>query len=255
MPARTKQRGVELGRGSDSGQNATAVRVEAPTIGIERLLWNAGVGCIAGIDEAGRGAWAGPVVAAAVILQPERTESLQDCVRDSKQLTARERSAAAVVIRREAVTFGVGVVPPIVVDEAGLSFAGQLAFWRAVRSLGCSPDYLLVDGFPLWSEAHRQAAVLQGDQRCLSIAAASVIAKVTRDQLMCGLESEEARYGFARHKGYGSPAHREALRTHGPSPHHRRSYQPVAEICAELGLLNPADRRNDREAAPADVGA
>ena len=207
-----------------------------PTLGIERLLWDANVGYVAGIDEAGRGAWAGPVVAAAVILHPQRTDRLFDCVRDSKQLTAKERTTAAAVIRDDAVAFGVSIVPPRVVDEAGLSFAGQLAFWRAVRALHLEPDYLLVDGFPLWSETHRQTAVLQGDQRSLSIAAASVIAKVARDELMCCLEADEPIYGFARHKGYGSPVHREALRAHGPSAHHRRSYVPVAEICAELGL-------------------
>src|SRR5438094_2163627 len=105
-----------------------------PTFEVEGLVWSTGLQHIAGIDEAGRGAWAGPVVAAAVILDPKKSKPLFDCVRDSKQLTARERVAAAQLIRKRAIAWGVGIVPPLVVDRAGLSFAGQLAFWRAVRS-------------------------------------------------------------------------------------------------------------------------
>jgi ribonuclease HII len=226
------------------------VRAETPTVGIERLLWDADLSLVAGIDEAGRGAWAGPVVAAAVVLRPEGHQDLFDCVRDSKQLTARERTAASVVIRSEALAWGVSVIPASVVDETGLSFAGQLAFWRAVKALPLRPEYLLVDGFPLWSGTYCQTAVFQGDQRSLSIAAASVLAKVTRDQLMSGLEDAPGTYGFAINKGYGSRTHREALRTFGPSEHHRRSYAPVAEVCAELGL--PWARHQWSDGQPGD---
>lgn len=207
----------------------------APTLAVEDLVWSGGLKHIAGIDEAGRGAWAGPVVAAAVILRRRGNEPLFDCVRDSKQLTAKERTSTATLIRRKALAWGVGIVPPQVVDHAGLSFAGQLAFWRAVRSLKLPPQYLLVDGFPLWSQATPQMAILQGDQRSLSIAAASILAKTTRDKLMSTLDSGTT-YGFNRNKGYGSAFHADALRTHGPSEYHRRSFKPVADICAEMSM-------------------
>ncbi len=203
---------------------------KAPSVGIEQILWDGGISQVAGIDEAGRGAWAGPVVAAAVVLDPHCLDELFPCVADSKLLTARERTDAAKVIRREAVGVGVGVVPVEVIDRAGLAFAVQLAFWRAVRGLSCQPEFLLVDGFPLWSDALPQAAVLQGDRRSLSIAAASIIAKVTRDGLMRALDESVPGYGFARHKGYGSTAHVAALNERGPSPHHRRSFKPVAAL-------------------------
>lgn len=203
---------------------------KAPSFGIEQILWNGGVLRVAGVDEAGRGAWAGPVVAAAVVLDRGRLDGLTPCVADSKLLKANERVEAAKVIRRQAVDVGVGIVPVEVIDNAGLAFAGQLAFWRAVHSLSSSPDFLLVDGFLLWSETLPQAAVLQGDRRCLSIAAASIIAKVARDQLMRALDASAPGYGFARHKGYGSRAHSAALSERGPSPHHRRSFKPVAAL-------------------------
>jgi ribonuclease HII len=160
--------------------------------------------------------------------------SIVDCigelvdVRDSKLLTARQRELAADVIRNLAVDVGIGVAPVEVVDELGLSCAGQLAFWRAVRSLSTPPEFLLVDGFPLWSDSVPQAAILQGDQRCLSIAAASIIAKVTRDEIMRGLDLSAPGYGFAQNCGYGTAEHREALRQFGPSPFHRRSFEPVS---------------------------
>jgi ribonuclease HII len=202
-----------------------------PSLEIEEILWRAGVEAIAGIDEAGRGAWAGPVVAAAVVLPRGRNRALSACVRDSKQLTPEGREAAAAVVRAEADAIGVGVVPATIVDEAGLAFAGQLAFWRAVQGLGVLPDFLLVDGFPLWSSSFRQAAIYQGDQRSLSVAAASIVAKVTRDALMCALDGVTGGYGFGSHKGYGSPTHAAALREHGLTSQHRRSFRPVAAIC------------------------
>lgn len=224
-----------------------------PDIRIERLLWGQGVYVVAGIDEAGRGAWAGPVVAAAVILPPEpdaleplATPSREASeggfvgVRDSKKLTPRQRTVAADVIRGVACGIGVGIVPPTIVDEMGLSFAGQLAFWRAVRGLKLDPHYLLVDGFPLWSPRVAQSAVLQGDGRCLSIAAASIIAKVTRDAIMTQLDVELPGYGFAHNVGYGTAEHANALRGLGPTAHHRRTWQPVAAICGST-VVQAAD--------------
>lgn len=220
-----------VSRKQPAGNSPRPAGSEPPSLRLERLLWSADVQCIAGVDEAGRGSWAGPVVAAAVILDRNWAPQLLETVRDSKQLTARERTSAAALIRNQCVSVSVGIVPAEIVDFAGLAFAGQLAFWRAVRGLDRRPDYLLVDGFPLWSEMVPQAAIFQGDARCLSIAAASIIAKVTRDELMASLEPDASLYGFAQHKGYSSRAHREALRLHGPSVHHRRSFKPVAEIC------------------------
>jgi ribonuclease HII len=224
-----------------------------PDTRIERLLWGRGVQLVAGIDEAGRGAWAGPVVAAAVVLPPnhEALDSLaspskEACesgfvgVRDSKTLTPRQRTVAAKMIRGVACAVGVGIVPPEIVDEMGLSFAGQLAFWRAVRRLPLVPHYLLVDGFPLWSPRFAQSAVLQGDGRCLSIAAASIIAKTTRDGIMIQLDHDLPGYGFAHNVGYGTAEHGNALRSIGPTSHHRRTWAPVAAICGS-SVVQDAD--------------
>ncbi len=224
--------------------------VVLPDLRVETLLWKRGVRLIAGVDEAGRGAWAGPVVAAAVVLPmddgllaalfPPTEEPAEDAVgfvgvRDSKQLTFEQRAAAERIVRAVAVAVGVGIVAPSVVDEIGLSFAGQLAFWRAVDALGQPPEHLLVDGFPLWSPRYRQTALIHGDARCISIAAASVVAKVTRDRMMAELDREAPGYGFARNRGYGTKGHASALRDFGPSVHHRRSYAPVsASLLAEL---------------------
>jgi ribonuclease HII len=217
-----------------------------PDLRVESLLWEQGVRLIAGVDEAGRGAWAGPVVAAAVIL-PCDADILRALVpgvhpgdgvpgfcgvRDSKQLTPAQRAAADAAVRSIATHIGIGVVAPSIVDEVGLSFAGQLAFWRAVDCLSAVPEHLLVDGFPLWSSRYAQTAVIHGDARCLSIAAASVVAKVARDNLMVELDGSFPGYGFATNRGYGSRSHADALRSLGPCVHHRRSYRPVSSIQA-----------------------
>jgi ribonuclease HII len=207
------------------------------------------------VDEAGRGAWAGPVVAAAVVLPPD-ADALQplmraavdpDCgarvppVQDSKQLSPAQRTCLARVVREVALGVGVGVVPCEIVDELGIAFAGQLAFWRAVRALPCEPEYLLVDGFPLWSDHLPQMAVLQGDGRSLSIAAASIVAKVTRDALMAEAHAQFPAYGFDRNCGYGTRTHQSALRDHGLSPLHRRSYAPVGAVEAMFRPAGPEE--------------
>jgi ribonuclease HII len=195
------------------------------------------------------------VVAAAVIL-PADAQSLagvigegvdETPVRDSKLLSPAQREVAAEAIRSVAVAVGVGVVPAEVVDGCGIAFAGQLAFWRAARDLTVEPDYLLVDGFPLWSPRYPQLAVLQGDRRCLSIAAASVIAKVTRDGIMRELGTAYPQYGFGQNAGYGTRRHREGLAEVGPCPYHRRSYAPVAAICGRDLVVEaqPAEELDD----------
>lgn len=221
-----------------------------PSLRLERRLWSEGLPWVAGIDEAGRGAWAGPVVAAAVVLPPRaRVPVALRAVRDSKMLTPLQRQRLVAPIRATASFVGVGVVPVELIDTLGLAWAGQLAFWRAVKDLGQDPSYLLVDGFPLWSPSYPQKAVIRGDQTVLSIAAASVVAKVTRDTIMEQLEDGQPDYGFARHKGYGSRSHRAALGALGPSVHHRRSFAPIAALlgCGEGDAheIEAAEREDD----------
>lgn len=202
-----------------------------PTWQEEAALAMAGYTHVAGVDEAGRGAWAGPVVAAAVVLPDAAVlRLLQAGVRDSKQLTWTQRDRLYDVIRHEATTVGVGIVPPTTIDEAGIVPATRQAMGQAIARLAPAPDHLLVDFVDLPDVQIPQRAIVKGDRRCLSIAAASVIAKVTRDRLMVALDAEYQGYGFARHKGYGTPGHRQALRERGVCPAHRRTYAPVRQL-------------------------
>ena len=193
---------------------------------------------VAGLDEAGRGSWAGPLVAGAVILPPTGLALLRrlDGLRDSKQLSAPERERYFELIGSCAVSVGVGIVSAAVVDVLGLGTAGRLAMERAARALDYEPDYLLIDAFPLSNVHCPQEAIIFGDALCLSIAAASVVAKVHRDRLMERLGSDYPGYGFERHKGYGTAAHARALRALGPSPEHRRSYAPIRAVLAAGSL-------------------
>jgi ribonuclease HII len=203
---------------------------------IESLLWQRGLARVAGLDEAGRGAWAGPVVASAVVLPPDpkvvaalmKPGEGFPGVRDSKQLSRAQREAASAVIHDEAVDVGIGIVPAEVIDEFGISCAGQLAFWRALDNLKEPPEFVLVDGFPLWSSRYRQLSVIDGDDCCVSVAAASIVAKVARDVHMAELDRSIPGYGFSQNCGYGTPAHQRALARYGPSLQHRVSYRPVA---------------------------
>lgn len=203
-----------------------------PTLAHEQWLWDRGLERLAGVDEAGRGALAGPLVAASVILPP-RLAMLDELagLRDSKLMTPRARERLAERIRGVALAVGVAMVPAGLVDGAGLSAAGQLAFARAVAALDLAPDFLLLDAFRLLDAAVPQLPLIRGDARCLSIAAASVIAKVTRDRLMHVLHTEYPHYAFDRHKGYATASHRTALAAVGPCPEHRRSYAPVRVWC------------------------
>ncbi len=201
-----------------------------PTLEFEQTLIDQGYWVIAGLDEAGRGSWAGPLVAAAVVLPlhlPAVLAELAD-VRDSKQLSAEQRTMAAAAILRHAVDVGVGWSSHHVVDESGLTAANMHAMARAVRRLKLRPDSLLIDYFRLAPCDLPQTCVTRGDSRCLSIAAASVVAKVFRDRWMEKCENRFPGYGFAQHKGYGTPAHRRALERLGPSPIHRLSFAPLA---------------------------
>jgi ribonuclease HII len=194
-----------------------------PSFEFERRHWAAGCRFVAGLDEAGRGCLAGPVVAAAVVLPPDAHLPGLD---DSKKLTPARRDAMLERIAAEALAVGVGQCSPEEVDRLNVLHASLEAMRRAATDLALAPDVLLVDGDrPLAAPPCRQETVVRGDTRCLSIAAASVVAKVTRDRLMVALDREYPHYGWAVHKGYPTPQHYAALAAHGPSPHHRRTFR------------------------------
>lgn len=200
-----------------------------PDLAREMGLASTGHRYIAGIDEAGRGALAGPVVAAAVVLPLDRFDLARALaeVRDSKQLSAVTRQRCSEEIREVAVAVGIGEASAGEVDELGLLPATRAAMQRAVEALDPAPTHLLIDHIRLPEIEFPQEAITRGDQSVLSIAAASVLAKVWRDQLMTELNERYAGYGFERHKGYGTELHRRALTRLGPCPEHRRSYAPV----------------------------
>jgi ribonuclease HII len=203
-----------------------------PTIDAELCLLSQGYHLIAGVDEVGRGSWAGPVVAAAVILPLENRGCLDalDGLRDSKQLSPLQRAQLMERIRKVAVGVGVGWCSHHVVDRLGIGPANLRAMHRAASALPVTPDALLLDYFTLPACPLPQTPLTGGDASSLSIAAASVVAKVVRDRWMERYDSRFPVYGFARNKGYGTPYHQEALRLHGACPIHRRSYRPVAVL-------------------------
>lgn len=203
-------------------------------LAFEARLWTAGYQVVAGIDEVGRGALAGPLVAAAVVLPPglgdlRDEQAFWGLVRDSKTLTAAQRSKLAVAIRRESIAVGVGTIMVAELDAIGLAAANRLAMEYAVAALAVVPDALLIDAITIDSGIF-QLGVIDGDALCLSIAAASIVAKVHRDLIMASLDSPDSRYGFARHKGYGVPSHLKAIADHGPCPHHRTTFAPVRRV-------------------------
>ena len=196
-----------------------------PDLAFEQALWTAGVRLVAGVDEAGRGPLAGPVAAAAVVLpaDPGVAERLTG-VRDSKQLSPSARQAARLQILAAALTWGVGFASAEEIDALGILPATHLAARRALDELARQPEHLLLDYLFLRESALPQTSLIKGDCRSLSIAAASVLAKTSRDALMLELDAQYPGYGLAAHKGYGTLAHRQALRRLGPCPIHRRSF-------------------------------
>ena len=181
---------------------------------------------IAGVDEVGRGPLFGPVVAAAVILAPGyRFNGLTD----SKKLTAKKRNELDVEIRANALCWAIAEVDAETIDRINIRQASLMAMRRAVGQLALSPDYLLIDGRDTIDCECRQQAVVHGDAISFSVAAASVLAKVYRDRLLVELDREYPGYGLAQHKGYGCPAHLDALERLGPTPLHRKSFRPVAQ--------------------------
>jgi ribonuclease HII len=205
-----------------------------PTVAEEQRLWDAGYRRIAGVDEVGRGCWAGPVVAAAVVL-PEAVlaePGLLAGVDDSKLLAARQREQLCAQIISVATAWGVGAVQADVVDTHGILAATRLAMQIALLRLSQPADALLIDAVQLEDWPCPQRALIKGDSTSLSIAAASIVAKVARDRLMVALGRRRPEYGFEAHKGYGTAAHERALRMYGPSPQHRRSFRPLATFLA-----------------------
>ncbi|MGA3287351.1 MAG: ribonuclease HII [Bacteroidota bacterium] len=190
---------------------------------MERTLWAQNIEHIAGVDEAGRGPLAGPVVAAAVIFPKE---FVIYGVNDSKKLSARKREELFMMISQQAMSVGVGIIDHKVIDRINILQATHLAMRRALENLAVKPDYVLVDGNSFKHDTLRFQNIIGGDAKSFTIAAASIIAKVTRDRLMCELDACFPQYGFARHKGYGTPQHIEAIRTYGICEIHRRSFHP-----------------------------
>jgi ribonuclease HII len=182
-------------------------------------------GVVAGVDEAGRGPWAGPVVAAAVILD---RRSFPAGLNDSKKLSeaARTRLHGELIGQRH----GIGMASVAEIDTLNIHWATMRAMERAVAALGVTPAHILVDGNRLPRWRHPATAIIKGDGRSLSIAAASIIAKVTRDRLMLALDGEWPGYGWAANKGYGTPAHQHSLAQHGITPHHRKSFAPIKAL-------------------------
>jgi ribonuclease HII len=206
--------------------------LDRPTLDHERQLIHSGHALVAGIDEAGRGAWAGPVMAAAVILDPAEVSSL-DGVNDSKRLSPRRRAALYQVIIDHCVAYGIGQGSVEEIDSIGILPATRLAMQRAVEILSPQPDALIIDAVRLPQVNKPQAAFNFADAISLSVAAASILAKVTRDRLLIDLDAQYPVYGFARHKGYGTQIHRAALQSVGPCDIHRKSFKPISALLIE----------------------
>jgi len=208
----------------------------SPTLYEEYALHRAGYRLIAGLDEAGRGSWAGPVVAGAVILPLDRSDLIAALggVNDSKKLSAKKRESLLLLIRANALAIATGRAEPAEIDDIGIAPATRLAMMRALQSLSPAADCLLLDAFPLPESSLPQKAIVHGDALCLSIAAASIVAKVARDAWMTALDAKFPGYGFAQHKGYGTAAHRQALEHLGPTPWHRMSWSPMRDMVSAV---------------------
>jgi len=215
-----------------------------PTLTLERLMAKSG-GLVCGVDEAGRGPWAGPVCAAAVILNSRRIPKGID---DSKRLTALQRERLEGEIMDKAVAFAVAFATVEEIAELNILHATGLAMHRAVSALNPGPVHALVDGNYAFKLPCTVKTVVGGDALSLSIAAASILAKVARDRLMAEMDDVHPGYGFAAHKGYGAPRHIEALKTLGPSPIHRRGWAPI-RLLLEAGVMTIEGAAREEDAA------
>jgi len=213
--------------------------LQKPSFAEEKSLEAQGYRLIAGIDEVGRGALAGPVVAAAVILPCGIDAPWLDQVRDSKLLSPTKRELLFHKIHQIAISIGISLAPPEVIDTQGIVKATRLAMKLAIDQLSPPPESLLIDYMRLPEVPLPQKGITNGDKLCFSIACASIIAKVARDRLMIGLDRVYPGYGLAQHKGYGTEKHLSCLRRLGPSPIHRHSFKPVRDIIKAFSNLSP----------------
>jgi ribonuclease HII len=240
------------------------VRRSAGSWTLQTTLHRHGLGPVAGVDEAGRGACAGPLVVAACVLRPGDAKRL-DGLTDSKLLTPAARDEYFALITRWAQDHAVVVIPPAEVDRRGVHVANVEGMRRAVAGLADRPGYVLTDGFPVRGFGTPALAVPKGDQVAACVAAASVLAKVTRDRLMVGLDAEFPQYGFAEHKGYCTPVHDAALAAHGPSRMHRFSFVNVRaardgggsalDAAAAVSLTAALVHNGSLTVGPSEVGA
>jgi ribonuclease HII len=225
-------------------------RTSAGLAGYERALIRAGLAPVAGIDEAGRGACAGPLVVAAAVICPEGRRSVPGLA-DSKELQPAAREEVYHRLVRIAFAWHVVVIPPADIDRLGLHVCNVTGMRRALAGLRCRPGFVLTDGFPVRGLGVPSLAMWKGDQVAACVAAASILAKVTRDRIMTDLDERHPQYGFAQHKGYCTPDHREALMDHGPCGSHRYSYANVTEALRARGAALPvlgAAQAGDTEA-------
>jgi len=204
------------------------VRLVTDLLSFERSLW-AQYPLIAGVDEAGRGAWAGPVVAAAVVFPKNH---IVPGVNDSKKLSSKKRDALFEVIKSQCLSYGIAAVDSLTIDRINILEATKQAMIQALAMLRPKCDFVLIDGNAGLKIATPQQTVIDGDALSHSIAAASILAKVYRDRLMCKLATDFPAYSFEKHKGYGTKDHQEALRLHGVLPLHRQTYAPIRVLIA-----------------------
>lgn len=205
-----------------------------PSFNEENLLWNAGYGNVCGIDEVGRGCWAGPLVAGAVIFRTITDIRVKEIrqINDSKKITPKKREQLAEFIIHFAKHWGIGSVSSKELDKIGLSKANALAMERAVQNLGNKPDFCLIDGNAMKEspDIGLFKNIIKGDSKSISIAAASILAKVFRDKLMNSVDADYPGYGFSAHKGYGTGSHRNGIIKNGILPIHRKSFAPIKEL-------------------------
>ena len=225
VPSRVRQRRLKL------RPMERTTKIVWPRLDEERKLWLQGLTAVAGVDEVGMGPLAGPVVAAAVVLpvnlncETDLPPPFPQGVRDSKTLTLKARERLEQEIRKVAIGIGIGMIEVEEIDQINIYQAGLKAMRSALAQLPCVPEHVLIDGRVLTGSSIPHTTFIKGDRDIYSIAAASIVAKVYRDQLMSSLDVQYPGYGFARHMGYGTPAHREAIRRLGPCPVHRRSFR------------------------------
>lgn len=254
MPVRRPRPRILL---PDGQRPPRAVVRRSGTWTLQTTLERYGLGPVAGVDEAGRGACAGPLVVAACVLRPGDGRRL-DGLTDSKLLTAAAREEFYALVTQRAVDHAVIVVPPDEVDRRGVHVANVEGMRRAVAALAGRPGYVLTDGFPIRGFGCPTLAVPKGDLAAACVAAASVLAKVTRDRMMVELDAELPQYGFAEHKGYCTPAHDAALTRHGPSAVHRYSFVNVrGKVRFEDGTVEAPDVLGHNEllpVGPSDAG-